>query len=302
MSWRLTKSALLAVALFASSLRSDFAQLAAAAEPNPYPSTPCGSSATPPTKRTFSPELEIAQLNFLGNLQMPIADQDQIAASLKQQAYSGDLGGVTSELEERVRRAWQQHGYFKVQVHGNAWTLTTGPANSRIAVLFEIDEGQQYRLGGIAFKNNKANGDSAVLRDLFPIRDGDIFDSAQVSEGLEKLSRAYGQFGYINFTSVPDSRVDEQNQTVWLDIDIDEGKQFYVSAIKVASRDEIALQDISSNFLLKPGDVYNQRLLELTTKHLSTLRSRHFVSYRLHRDEKAGTVAIDIDLRDCPPA
>ncbi len=104
--------------------------------------------------------------------------------------------------------------------------LTSRPLESRIAVSLQVHEGQQYRLGGITFKNNRAIRSEQVLRSLFAIKDGDVFNVAQVSEGLEKLNAAYRQFGYINFTSVPDTRFNEEDQTISLDVDLDEGKQF----------------------------------------------------------------------------
>ena len=38
-----------------------------------------------------------------------------------------------------------------------------------------IEEGDQYTLGEITFKNNKAVSNTKALRSLFPIKDGDIF-------------------------------------------------------------------------------------------------------------------------------
>jgi outer membrane protein insertion porin family len=162
-----------------------------------------------------------------------------------------------------------------------------------------LDEGAQYRLAGIAFKNNKAIINFAFLRGLFPIQDGDIFNSARVGEGLEELNRAYGRVGYINFTSFPQIRVDEAHGTIWLDIDFDEGKQFFVSSINVTGLDENVSQDLLSGFLLKPGDVFNKMLLELSMKRLPTQPSSEFVSYGLSRDEKVGTVGIEINFRSC---
>ena len=49
---------------------------------------------------------------------------------------------------------------------------------------------------------------------------------AKSRKGLENLQKAYGQLGYINFTSIPNTTFDEQKKLVFLDIDVDEGKQF----------------------------------------------------------------------------
>jgi hypothetical protein len=136
--------------------------------------------ATPPDSRPSGPEVRIAELNFEGDLRMPSAEQREIAASLSQRAYSGQTDEVASEVLERVRAAWQDRGYFRVQVGGEAKVLTSGPASERITVTVQVDEGQQYRLGGIGFKNNRANQQpegfarpiSPSGRRYFPPREG----------------------------------------------------------------------------------------------------------------------------------
>ena len=250
-----------------------------------------------PVKQIAGPKVVIADLNFVGSVRMGIAEQDQIAAALKQRSYSGDSDGVASDVEERVRRAWQEDGYFKVQVRGNTTVLTSGPLESRVAVTLQVDEGQQYRLSGIRFMNNRAISNEQLLRSLFAIKDGDVFNVAQVSEGLEKLNATYGQFGYINFTAVPDTRINEENQTISLDVDLDEGKQFYVSSINAIGFDEHSSQDAMKDFLLKPGDIYNQRLLDLSMERLSSPRSVTLAE--LLPDETAGMVVITISFRRC---
>jgi outer membrane protein assembly factor BamA len=50
---------------------------------------------------------------------------------------------------------------------------------------------------------------------------------------MQDLHRAYGEYGYIDLSSVPTTRVDEERLTVSIDIDLDESKQFYVDRIDV---------------------------------------------------------------------
>jgi outer membrane protein assembly factor BamA len=246
------------------------------------------------------PSFALASVTFEGALQMPVADQDEITAALEEGTYSGDLDAVTSELLERVRRAWQERGYFSVQVHGTAKKLTGSPVKNLIAADFQVVEGQQYRLERIAFKNNQAIADPQVLRNLFPINDGDLFNTAKVSKGLEKLSGAYSELGYINFTSIPDTQINEESQTISLEVDVDEGKQFYVGSINVLGLDEPTSQNLLHGFLLKSGDVFNRRLYEMSIKHLSRPQSRVSVSASYKLDESVGTIAITISPGHCP--
>jgi len=250
-------------------------------------------------ERPSGPTTSIAEKTFSGVVQMSVSDQEQIAASLRQRVYSGTLDGVTDEVLERVREEWQNRGYFKVKVSGGATTLTSSPVSQRIALSVDVDEGVQYKLGGITFEHNKALADVNALRGVFPINDGDIFSREKIATGLENLRKAYGGFGYINFTSIPNTKFDDEGELIHVDIDCDEGKQFYLSGINVLGLDDHGSQDVVNDFFLKPGEVYNQRLVELSLKHLSVPQSSAFRSYQLQRDEKAGTVAITISFGYC---
>jgi outer membrane protein assembly factor BamA len=137
-------------------------------------------------------------VTFSGFIQMPISDQQEIAASIKRQRYKS-LDGVVEEAIERVRAGWQNQGYFKVEVSGDTRTLTKN-ADLQIALFVHVDEGLQYTLGGIIFKHNNAISNLDALRSLFPIKDGEIFSREKIMKGLENLRKVYGEFGYINYT------------------------------------------------------------------------------------------------------
>jgi len=174
------------------------------------------------------------------------------------------------EDTERVRQEFQNRGYFKVVVNDPQTNIHDtghkgfhipliqhGPGKA-IDITMPIEEGDKYRLGEITFKGNKAIQNTKGLRNLFPIRDGDVFDRSKIGKGLEALGKAYGQFGYINFTSVPETRFDEEKKLIYIDIDVDEGKQFYVRRIEfqgnTTTRDKVIRREI----VLEEGQVYNQ--------------------------------------------
>ena len=187
------------------------------------------------------------------------------------------------EDTERVRNEYQNRGYFKpiidqpkTQIHDTGHTgfhiplLQSGPGKS-VDITMQIEEGERYTLGGITFKKNKAVQNTKALRNLFPIKDGDIFSKEKVAKGLENLRKAYGELGYINFTSIPDTRFDDDKKQIFLDIDVDEGKQFYVRRIEfqgnTTTRDKVIRREIA----LEEGNIYNSRLWELSLLRLNQL-------------------------------
>ena len=258
-------------------------------------------SALPHDEPPSGPEISISDVTFSGFIQMPIPYQEEIVASIKQRRYVSPLDGVVEEAVERVKAGWQNHGYFKVEASGNAKTVTTSASNIQITLLVNVEENAQYHLGGITFKHNRILLDSAKLRDLLPIKDGEIFSREKIAEGLETLRKVYGEFGYINYTGVPSTTFDDEKKLAYLEIDVDEGKQFLVNGVEVEGLDEPARQKVLSDLLLKPGQPYNSRLWELSLLKMAALfpGCECRPSQPLHLDEGTGTVAVTLDFRPC---
>ena len=261
----------------------------------------CPDTAASEYKQPSVPEISIAEVTFSGSLQMPISDQEQIADSVKQTTAGNSLEGVTEEGLERVRAGWQDRGYFKVEVTGETKTLTSSPVSQRVALSVHVDEGSRYNLRGITFKNNKAISNRETLRELFPISDGGIFSREKIGKGLENLRRAYGELGYLNFTSVPDTKFDDENRLISLVMDLDEGKQFRVARVNVLGLEESVRDEFVQSLPIKPGQIYSSSLWEESLlKSASPIPDCDCPTHeRVREDTKSGAVTLTLDLRPC---
>ena len=187
------------------------------------------------------------------------------------------------EDTERVRMEYQNRGYFKVVVndakteihdtgHKGAHIpiIQSGPGKA-VDITMPIEEGEKYRLGKITFKNNVHIPNSTALRSLIPLKDGDIFSREKIAKGLENLRKAYGQYGYINYTGLPNTTFDEDKKLVNVEIDVDEGKQFYVRRIEfqgnTTTRDKVIRRELA----LEEGGIYNSQLWEYSLLRLNQL-------------------------------
>ena len=220
------------------------------------------------------------------------------------------------EDTERVRAEFQNRGYFKVlvedpktDIHDTGHTgfhipLIQAGQGKSVDITMPIVEGARYHLGSITFKNNKAIQNVKALRSLFPMKDGDIFSREKIAKGLENIRKAYGEAGYINFTSVPDTKFDDDKKVVDLTIDVDEGKQFYVRRIEfqgnTTTRDKVIRREIA----LEEGQIYNSRFWELSLLRLNQLgyfdqlKPDDPNTTERHLDEKNGTVDLTLKVHE----
>ena len=216
------------------------------------------------------------------------------------------------EDTERVRQAYRDRGYFKALTSeptthtrdaGGLNPFTLRPSTGkRIDILMPVEEGARYRLGGITFSGNKEVTNTKVLRAQFAQKDGEYFNATLFGKGLEQLRKAYGSLGFINMVGTPIPTPDETKKTVTLNIEIDEGKKFFVSRIEFTgntiTRDKVIRRELQ----LEEGQQYNSQQWEFSILRLNQLN--YFEPLKVEQDSESrlnpddGTVDLLLKLKE----
>jgi len=269
------------------------------------------------------PTVKVGQIRFTGNQHIGALTLRRSMVNLRPIGIPRSLifenlfaktfdASKLEEDTERVRQAYRDRGYYNAAVEepktqirdqGGLNFFTFRPnKGKRIDILLPIEEGARYRLGSITFTGNKAVRNEKALRSTFNVKDGDWFNATLISKGLENLKKAYGQLGYINFGAIPKATFDDQKKTVSLNIDIDEGKPFYVSRIEFQGNTITRDRVIRRELLLDEGQVYNSQLWEYSLLRLNQLE--YFEALRVdqdseaHQDAEAGTVDLLLKVKE----
>ena len=264
----------------------------------------CAQDCLPEKSATPSTPVPIRRVIFQNAPNLSREARREIAkALLDETVYAGsvsaDMTRSADEASERVRAAYQNEGYFKAQVSTTAVPVAKEAAVRYDVVIRTLSEGMQYRLGDMQFTHMTAFPEQQ-LRDVFLIQRGEVFSREKIAKGLEELRRLYGREGYINFTAVPDTVLDENNNSINLEIDVDEGKQFRLRSLEVFGVDSETKARVLSELAIKPGDIYNAELWERSMEKFPNLiQDPDTAAKRL--DERDGWVDAIIDFRKPDP-
>jgi outer membrane protein insertion porin family len=270
------------------------------------------------------PKVKVGKIKFEGNKALSNRELQSAMKNLKpigiphsiflENLFSRTYDSTKlTEDAERVRYYYQTKGYFKAlvgdpktQIHDTAGVKWYMPFKSSpgkaVDITIPVEEGARYRLKEITFSGNQAVKNTKVLRSLFKIKDGDIFDTEAIRKGLEALRKNYAALGYINFTPVPNTEADDEKKTISLRIDVDEGKQFYVRRIEfegnTTTRDKVIRRELA----LEEGQIYNGNLWELSLLRLNQLQ--YFQPLKPEQDSEIkqnpqdGTVDITLKVKE----
>src|SRR5260221_810263 len=217
------------------------------------------------------------------------------------------------EDKERIRQFYQDKGYFTVHVLDHTVTLRdTGGQGFRIPlfkpnkpgkaadITIPIEEGQLMHLNKMTFVGIKLFRTTEFLqKNVFQMNEGDVFSTAKLRKGIEQMKKLYGEFGYIDF--VPEPSFDPLPGTDKIDLTLtaDEGKQFFVRRIDFSGNTTTRDKVIRREILLDEGDIFNNRLWEL-----SVLRLNQLGYFEVLKAEEAATIqrntqnnTVDITLK-----
>lgn len=159
-------------------------------------------------------------LTLVNSGELPGEIQKSITNEIKSHTYKSTN---LDEIASRVRYALQRQGYFKVVVNDPEITVVSGTTDPEIVdVRVKADEGAIYRLKNIQFGKDTVLS-TQELRNVFPIADGDIMDRDKIAQGLEAIRHLYVAKGYVNFSAVPETHIDEVDHTISLVIGLDPG-------------------------------------------------------------------------------
>ncbi len=231
-----------------------------------------------------------------------------------------DRRKLSEDLEVGIRGLYQDNGYFKVLVKDpilDTVDIERGGLpvplpmvgrkhGKRTNITIPIEEGERFHMGKLFIRNVDPEKGLSVktdfLQQIFPLHEGDIFAVDKVRKALEDYRKLYGQFGYIDFTATPITDVDEPTKTVNLTLEFDEQKQFYVRHIEfqgnVTTRDKVIRREI----LLDEGDVFNNRLWEISILRLNQLDYFEPIKAEQHaeikRNLKEGSVDVVLKVKE----
>jgi len=220
-----------------------------------------------------------------------------------------------SKLDEdtdRVRLAYLNRGYFtantsepttKVRDAGGLNWFTLRPSKGkRIDILMPVQEGDRYRLGGITFTGVAPGFNLKALRAQFAQKDGEWFNMTLFQKGQEALRKAYGAQGFINMVANPVPRRDDAKHLVYWTVDIEQGKQYYVSRIEFQGNTVTRDKVIRRELLLEEGQVYNSQLWDLSVMRLNQLgyfnNLKSEDDTETHKNDDDGTVDLLLKLQE----
>jgi outer membrane protein insertion porin family len=215
----------------------------------------------------------IASVNFSGMKEFP---KEDMQAGLKQLGLSDGRildKSLLDKAEQELTRQYFNRGMYAVQVKAT----TTPLERNRVAVNFEVNEGEVARIRSINVVGAKAFSEKSLLK-LFNLRTpglmswwnkNDQYSKQKLSGDLETLRSHYLNQGYLEF-NVESTQVSitPDKKDIYITINIQEGERYTVSDFKFAGELPVPEAELKNLVSLKVGDVFSRERLNESTRNI----------------------------------
>ncbi|PWT78238.1 MAG: hypothetical protein C5B58_15535 [Acidobacteria bacterium] len=155
--------------------------------------------------------------------------RDRIFKAWKDREYYDPGKLINAVVDAGVIGDFQERGYFRVVVDDVHSRFQPRTGNSQpILITTSVMEGSQFQLRSLTIQNVPLDRELSIppesLRNLFHIRDGDLFNVAEIREGLERVVLLYHRRGYPNVLPYADTNLDDASHRIDVKILITEGQ------------------------------------------------------------------------------
>jgi outer membrane protein assembly factor BamA len=241
----------------------------------------------------------VDRIEFDRPIHLPDSDMEQVVKTANESEWDADSPGWIDQLAEiGLRSAWQDQGYFKIALAAHAQSIGGDSDHELFLVAVHVEnEGPQFHLGDIRFTGGLAISE-AELRQVFPLREGEIFSVRQVRAGIDALMKLYNSRGYIDSTATVETNIDDNLQRISLVIRLDEQKQFRVGSFEIRGLDVSLEARLRS--IIVPGEIIKMEPITAFFKeNRSVLPPRGLDNLEMRRNVRTGIVDLTFDPQSC---
>jgi outer membrane protein insertion porin family len=216
----------------------------------------------------------ISQIDIGGTKEF---EKDTLRKALK------DIGVAESRIfdrsaldraEQELKRQYINKGFYGVKVT----TTVTPQERNRVAINFNVDEGDVAKIAKINIVGAQAFTESALIKEMQLSTPGwltwytknDQYSKQKLQGDLETLRSYYTNRGYLemNIESTQVS-ITPDKEDIYIAINITEGAKYSVSDVRLAGELLLPEDELMRLVQIHPGDVYSREKLQQSAKAIS---------------------------------
>lgn len=208
-------------------------------------------------------EIVINKLRYNGVSSVDSDDFNDIIANKEHQFMGWFIGRNDGKMHLgdleydnlRIRDFYMQHGYLDAQVNQ---PFTRVDFNNYSADMsYEIKEGNQYTISGIAIEQSTHVIDDKKLEKLLKLKKGTVFNIETFRKDAQSIKTAIADLSYAFVQVIPDLQKDKEKKSVKVVFRVTPGYKVKIRNVVISGNNRTLDRIIRRELYLGPGDMYS---------------------------------------------
>ncbi|MBY6047386.1 outer membrane protein assembly factor BamA [Vannielia litorea] len=244
--------------------------------------------------------VENERISFVGNRKF--SDRRlRGALETKQAGLFRQLIQRDTLVEERIefdkqvlRDFYLSRGYIDFRVQSATAEITRN--RDAFLVTFNVQEGQQFRIGRVTVTSSMAEANANEFRNALRIRSGRVYNPQIVETNINRMERLAAQKG-INFLRVePQISRNERTQTLDINFAISKGPRIFVERIDIEGNASTLDRVVRRQFRVVEGDPFNPREIREAAERIRALGFFETADVNARQGSSEDQVIVDVDV------
>lgn len=246
--------------------------------------------------------VEVERIGFVGNgvysdrrLRRVLQSKQAglLRALIKRDTFANDR----LEFDKQVLRDFYlSRGYVDFRTTGVNAELAR--ARDGYFVTFNVQEGQQFKFGGISTTSDLPNVNADEFQSVLKLRSGVVYSPSLVESSIARMERLAIKKG-LNFIRV-EPRVTRNDRDLTLDVEfvLTKGPRIFVERIDIEGNASTLDQVVRRQFRIVEGDPFNPREIRESAERVRALG--HFAKAEVNAREGStpDQVIVDVDVEE----
>lgn len=198
--------------------------------------------------------------------------------------------------QELLRQFYLKEGYADFCIISVASELSQD--KKKFFVTVTLDEGSRYRIGEIRVNSQMRNLDPKLMLKDLVFKKGDWYNSEDIKETTDAMTRRLGDMQYAFSAVVPDVLRNKRNQTVDVLFNINETPRVYVERINVNGNVRTLDKVVRREMELAEGDAFNRTLLAQSEQNIKDLGYFSKVDVKTQPGTTPDKTIVDINIAE----
>ncbi len=243
-------------------------------------------------------------------------DPEEIRKVMKNQEWwlfslFGSSGTLrTEDLREDVeaiRNLYYNRGYIQVQIsdpvieerpytehtHEFLGQTETYVTRNEVAIHLDIKEGDRFHIGSVTLKGNSTIATDDLAKDL-KLKRGDVFSREVMRQDVTRIIDRYDSIARPFANVTPLFNIDEEQKTVAITIDIQEGGEVRIGRIDITGNTKTRDKVIRREMRLDEGDLYSKKALRRSYERINNLN--FFETVEILPDRRLDEPVMDLNV------